>query len=367
TGFYTIDSNTYYFGSDGVLKKSCWIRVDGVRYRLSAKGIVRKSCWISDKYYASSTGAILTGLNAVDGEIYYFDTTTGAKITKTMKTVGTATYYFKVNSGQAVRSMWVKYQSNYYYFQSDGKMAKSMWVGKYYVNSSGVRTSDTRDPGWWTSNGSTYYLDSEGNELTGFQEIDGNTYYFNSSGVMQTGIQTINSKKYYFYSDGTMATSITIAVGTVQYTINSSGVVTKEESIKVSGSTTGVKIANYALKFVGNPYVYGGSSLTEGADCSGFTMAVFAHFGITLPHYADSQMKSVSTSVEGVTVELNTDSLQPGDLIFYGSSNYASHVAIYIGNGQVVHASNSQPYPKGGIKISDYDYNTPIKAVRYWS
>ena len=59
--------------------------------------------------------------------------------------------------------------------------------------------------------------------------------------------------------------------------------------------------------------------------------------------------------------------LQPGDLLFYGSGNYASHVAIYMGNGQIVHASNSQPYPKGGIKISNYNYQTPIKAVRYWS
>ena len=64
---------------------------------------------------------------------------------------------------------------------------------------------------------------------------------------------------------------------------------------------------------------------------------------------------------------VDISSIQPGDLLFYGSGNYASHVAIYMGNGQIVHASNSQPYPKGGIKISNYNYQTPIKAVRYWS
>ena len=64
---------------------------------------------------------------------------------------------------------------------------------------------------------------------------------------------------------------------------------------------------------------------------------------------------------------MSTSDMLPGDLIFYGSGGYASHVAIYIGDGKVVHASNSQPYPAGGIKISDYNYSTPIKVMRYWS
>ncbi|MCD8335728.1 MAG: NlpC/P60 family protein [Lachnospiraceae bacterium] len=371
TGFYTIDSKTYYFNSKGTLKKKCWIRVDGVRYRLNASGVVRTSCWINDTYYASSTGAILTGLNAVGGEIYYFDTTTGAKITKTMKKVGSATYYFKANSGEAVRSSWVKYNGNYYYFQSDGKMATSTWIGKYYVNSSGVRTSAVRPAGWWTYNGSTYYLDSNGDEMTGFQTISGSTYYFDSTGAMVTGLQTIGSNTYYFYSDGTMATSITIVVGSVQYTIDSSGVVTEAASISISGDSLGVQIANFAIQYVGNPYVYGGTSLTNGADCSGFVYAVFACFNIKLLRTADEQMDGPSASQIAAgyaeAVEVDLDSLKPGDLIFYGSSSYASHVAIYIGDGQIVHASNSQAYPKGGIKISDYDYRTPVKAVRYWS
>ena len=59
--------------------------------------------------------------------------------------------------------------------------------------------------------------------------------------------------------------------------------------------------------------------------------------------------------------------MKPGDLVFYGSGNYASHVAIYIGNGQIVHASNSQPYRRGGIKVATYNYQTPIRIVRYWN
>src|SRR5699024_6318623 len=101
-----------------------------------------------------------------------------------------------------------------------------------------------------------------------------------------------------------------------------------------SNSSLGQEIVNYALQFVGNPYVWGGTSLTNGADCSGFVQSVYAHFGISLPRTSESQMYA------GTTVSYSE--AQPGDLICYGS-----HIAIYIGNGQIVHASNSAPYPQG--------------------
>jgi cell wall-associated NlpC family hydrolase len=197
--------------------------------------------------------------------------------------------------------------------------------------------------------------------VTGWQTISGSQYYFSSTGAMLTGIQTIGTHKYYFGTDGKLTTSLTIIVGSKQYTINSKGVVTSEKSLKISEKTTGDKIVNFALQYVGNPYVYGGTSLTKGADCSGFVQTVFANFNIKLPRVADEQMKGQAAVVVDIS------SIQPGDLIFYGTGNYASHVAIYIGNGKIVHASNSQPYPAGGIKISAYNYTTPIRAVRYWS
>lgn len=116
-----------------------------------------------------------------------------------------------------------------------------------------------------------------------------------------------------------------------------------------SGSTLGQQIANFACQFVGNPYVWGGTSLTNGADCSGFVMSVYAHFGISLPRVAADQANA-GTSV-------SVDNLQPGDLLFYHGFG---HVAIYIGNGQVVHASNRAT----GIKISNYNYSPINKAVR---
>ena len=114
----------------------------------------------------------------------------------------------------------------------------------------------------------------------------------------------------------------------------------------VTGSGTGENIAQFALKFVGNPYVYGGTSLTNGADCSGFVQSVYKNFGITLPRTSGEQStvgKSVSAS-----------SAKAGDLVFYASGGRVGHVAICIGNGQVVHASN----PDTGIKVSNMTYRT---------
>lgn len=114
------------------------------------------------------------------------------------------------------------------------------------------------------------------------------------------------------------------------------------------GSTLGQSVASYACQFVGNPYVYGGTSLTNGADCSGFVMSVYANFGVSLPH-SSSGDRSVGTAVDGLA------NAQPGDIICY-----SGHVAIYIGNGQIVHASTA----KTGIKISDVNYRTPLGVRR---
>lgn len=102
-----------------------------------------------------------------------------------------------------------------------------------------------------------------------------------------------------------------------------------------SGSGVGTDIANFALQYVGYPYVYGGTSLTNGADCSGFVMTVYKNFGYSLPRTADDQ------SLAGV--EVSRENIQPGDLIFYDyGTGVVQHVAIYTGNGQMVHAANTR-------------------------
>lgn len=105
-----------------------------------------------------------------------------------------------------------------------------------------------------------------------------------------------------------------------------------------------VSLVQFALQFVGNRYVWGGTSLTNGIDCSGFTMQVYARYGVGLPHHAASQPAYGN--------RISASEAKPGDLFFYGSGSSISHVGIYIGNGQIVHASNART----GIKISSAYY-----------
>ena len=118
-------------------------------------------------------------------------------------------------------------------------------------------------------------------------------------------------------------------------------------STSADGLALGQEIANYACQFVGNPYRYGGTSLTNGTDCSGFTMSVYAQFGYSLPHASSSQ-RTCGTSVP-------LDQVQPGDIICY-----SGHVGMYIGNGQIVHAGDERT----GIYITSMYYDSPYDARR---
>ena len=118
-------------------------------------------------------------------------------------------------------------------------------------------------------------------------------------------------------------------------------------AVSTGDGSLGQQVADFALQFVGNPYVYGGTSLTNGADCSGFTLAVYSNFGVSLPHSAAAQNKK-GTNVGSI------DNAIPGDIVYY-----SGHVGIYIGNGQIVHAGNSRT----GIIVSNANYDR-ILGVR---
>ena len=135
---------------------------------------------------------------------------------------------------------------------------------------------------------------------------------------------------------------------------NSSNDTNKKEEPEIEYDySTAESLVAYAKQFVGNPYVWGGTSLTNGADCSGFVLSVFAKYGYSLPHSSSAQ------SNYGYSISPNTASLEKGDLVFYGDPVY--HVAIYIGDGQIVHAANSRK----GIIISNMTYmGSPSKARR---
>ena len=138
----------------------------------------------------------------------------------------------------------------------------------------------------------------------------------------------------------------------VRYALNEAVKFSPAEEAANAAASRRSKVVNYALQFVGNPYVWGGTSLTKGADCSGFTMQVMKQFGVSLPHYSGAQAK--------MGKPVKSSEMRPGDLIFYANSGgTVNHVAMYIGNGQIVHAASK----KSGIKISTWNYRTPV-AIR---
>ena len=149
------------------------------------------------------------------------------------------------------------------------------------------------------------------------------------------------------------ARTTTAAKSTTKSTTTSTNTTSKASAPSVAASGTRQGIVSYALQFVGNPYVYGGTSLTNGTDCSGFTQSVYRDCGISIPRDSRSQAAAGN--------EISVSAVQPGDLLFYSNGSTINHVALYIGNGQVVHASN----PSSGIKISNMSYRTPCKAVSY--
>lgn len=142
---------------------------------------------------------------------------------------------------------------------------------------------------------------------------------------------------------------VLILMAAASVTMTTSGIETDTQA----ATSKGQQVVNYAKKFVGNKYKYGGTSLTKGADCSGFTMSVYKKFGKKLPHSSSGQRK-VGKKVSG-----GIKKAKAGDIICY-----SGHVAIYMGNNKIVHASNSAKYPKGGIKISNNASYKKILAIR---
>ncbi|MDO5540314.1 MAG: NlpC/P60 family protein [Eubacteriales bacterium] len=394
TDWQKIGKKWYFFGENGYLKKG-WLTYGGKRYylnkstgeRISGKwfkvgkcyyyaasnGRVQKSKWIGSRYVKKNYQRASGWLN-INGYRYYFDKSTGKK-TVGWKTIGKYKYHFN-SKGHMNKNKWIKTGGKYYYVDGSGKRVVNTWVGKYQVGKDGARTGKIRLSGVVKENGKYYYYNSSYKKETGWKTykgkkyyfnpaskaayigkktIGGNTYYFNTDGTMATGWVTIGSDIYYFDAEGIMVKGTTITIGGKDYTFKANGV--------CNNANKGTRIAAYAKKFVGNPYVYGGNSLTKGCDCSGFTMLVMKKFGIVIPRVADDQRRgkdAYGTYTKSVAVKPNTANLKAGDLVFYG--NPSGHVALYIGSGKIVHAKNENE----GIVIDKFNYNKPSAARRYW-
>ena len=201
-------------------------------------------------------------------------------------------------------------------------------------------------------NGSTGTDTSYDNGSTGTD-----TSYDNGSTSTDTSYDNGSTGTDTSYDNGSTGTDTSYDNGSTgtdtSYDNGNTGTDTTTDS-SASDSSLGQQIADYAVQFVGNPYVYGGTSLTNGTDCSGFTMSVMSNFGIGLARTAADQ------SYGGTSVAISD--IMPGDLLFYSDGSGISHVALYIGGGQIVHAATESQ----GIIISNYNYDTPVCAARYW-
>lgn len=220
-------------------------------------------------------------------------------------------WWYKHTDGSYTTNDWEKINNQWYYFDAQGYMCV----------------------GWLNTNGTWYYLGDSGAMQTGWIQWKGKDYYFDASGAMQTGWVLVNGKWYYL--DETNGDWI---------------------------DNTGTRMIQEALKYVGNPYVYGGNSLTSGTDCSGYVKLISANFGITVPRTAAAQYTSAA--------KISYSNLQPGDLVFYYEGGKVSHVAFYVGkisyNGRVystgiVHAANE----KQGICVGSL-YGSPYGYGTYW-
>lgn len=292
-------------------------------------------------YYLGPNGKMETGWVKYNGEWYYLDSS-GAMRTGWVKDRNT--WYYLASYG-GMRTGWVKDKGKWYFLDSSGAMrtgwvlSKGLW---YYMDGSGAMKT-----GWVKDRGKLYYLTAAGAMKTGWLKTGGKTYYLTGSGAAQTGWLTISGKKYYFDQNGVLDLKKTQDANAAEQEsakTQEAGTAKAEKTVK----TKGEMVAEYALQFVGNPYVYGGCSLTKGTDCSGFVMLIYRNFGVNLPHY-DAAIRTKGKSVASLA------EAKAGDIIcYYG------HVAIYLGDGRIVHASNS----RDGIKISERaDYRT-IAGIR---
>lgn len=213
---------------------------------------------------------------------------------------------------------------------------ESEYVGKLYP---GYAAKITGPVGEWTA--------VESGDVTGYVK----TEYILTGAEAQTYAENLVTEAQQEGKEE--AEAFTYAVSRkseeAQMTQEVQGNVQQTETTEVSAqpASNGQVIVDYACQFIGNPYVWGGTSLTDGADCSGFVQSVFAHFGISLPRTTYDQINA--------GVEVSYDQAMPGDLICYDG-----HIGIYIGNGQIVNAQN----PEQGIGISSATYTTILSVRR---
>ena len=311
--YYIVDGEIY---TGELLLKGYWYYFDPEKDGEMATG------WSNHHdhmYYYDCEGKMQYGWCEIEGDIYYFHTIRGFLIPELVKIDGKI-YYIenerKIEGEKQIEGEW-------YYFdpEKDGEMAT----------------------GWSNHHNNTYYYNSDGRMCYSFQHIDGSTYYFHEIlGTMQTGWITIDGNLYYFYSDGKMAVDTKID----DKIIGSDGIAVPDIEVKI----------NEIKKYIGTPYRWGGNT-PSGWDCSGFTQWALGYLGVSIQRTAAMQAQG------GIAINPYDMSLwKPGDVICYANtSGRISHAALYIGNGQLMHALNNRV----GTTIHGVDYYERLDVETY--
>ena len=383
TGWQEMNGNLCYYKGDGAKAALEGLKIDGYWYYFDADGSVMTDWWrdkAGERYYYDSSGYMASdkGLRNKEGDWYYYDES-GHLVTSDRREIdgyyyifqesGAAFTGFLASNGPAVHGYdeygrWVtgrgaKIDGFWYYFDEQGFMQLDWWREKngdwyyydteghmaadkglkiegywYYFDRQGVMQSD-----WWREkNGGRYYYDAEGHMVSSRGvKIGGYWYYFTESGEMHKGWRTKGSQKFYYDSQGRMVAGRSVIIDGREYQFAADGSLmdTTPQRIEELKSYTYV------------PYVSGGTT-PSGWDCSGFTQWALQYLGVSIPRLSYQQ------AAAGTWVNpWDMSSWKQGDILVYSTNGSVSHVALYLGDGMLMHSLNER-------------YGTLIQSVEYY-
>lgn len=339
----------WYAYDDGSWPSNGIFDINGTKYAFDASGYMVTG-WYLDQdgwYYFNGSGAMMTGWQLVGGSWYYLDGDNvehpGLMVSNCGKEIGGQKYFF--NGSGAMYTGWALMPEGWYYTNGSGAMVTG-WqlVGGvwYYLDEANTEYPGLMsDGGWNLINGAWYYMNGSGGMMSEWLLLGNTWYYLGSDGAMKTGWQQIGGAWYYFYTEndpnggayGAMAVSTTID----GWEILESGIAVQDLAAKI----------NEIKKYIYVPYRYGGTT-PSGWDCSGFTQwALYYLGGITIPRTTTLQ------AAGGTNIDKNHMELwKPGDVLVYQSGSSFTHVALYLGDGMLMHAIN----PKYGTMIQGVTY-----------
>ena len=339
----------WYAYDDGSWPSNGIYDIDGTKYAFDASGYMVTGWYLNQDgwYYFNGSGAMMTGWQLVGGSWYYLDGANaehpGLMVSNCGKEISGQKYFF--NGSGAMYTGWALLPEGWYYTNGSGAMVTG-WqlVGGvwYYLDEANTEYPGLMsDGGWNLINGAWYYMNGSGGMMSEWLLLGNTWYYLGSDGAMKTGWQQIGGAWYYFYTEndpnggahGAMAVSTTID----GWEILESGIAVQDLAAKI----------NEIKKYIYVPYRYGGTT-PSGWDCSGFTQwALYYLGGITIPRTTTLQ------AAGGTNIDKNHMELwKPGDVLVYQSGSSFTHVALYLGDGMLMHAIN----PKYGTMIQGVTY-----------